>query len=232
MAETDDAKILYWDIETRSLVGDYGSIICIGWKWRGEKSTHVKSVLDIPGKHCLDDKPLVKWFVENVWNEADIAVGWFSAGHDEPFLRTRAIIHNLEAPKNVTTLDLWGKVYKRFKFSKNSLDNVSRQLGLDNKYYTPKEDFEKSLYGDKPAIGRIKKHCRIDVEITEQAYDRFRAFILTHPRISHDNGACRACGSTKLQKRGWRYSAAKGKARVVWCKSCGTWDTKLVSEVE
>jgi uncharacterized protein YprB with RNaseH-like and TPR domain len=232
--EYPKAKILLWDIETRSLVGDYGSILCIGWKWHGDKEAQVKSIHDIPGAHPLDDKALVKWFIKNVWNEADIAVGWYSGdgGHDEPFLRTRAIIHNLPAPKTVTTIDLWRKVYKRFKFSKNSLDNVTRHLKLGNKWYNPPDDFEKVLWGDEAALRRIKRHCKVDVQITGKAYDRFKPFINTHPRVVFDNTKCRTCGSERLQRRGYAYSAAKGKQAKTMCKDCGTWENKTLKDVE
>lgn len=227
-----EAKILIWDIETRGLQADYGSIFCIGWKWYGEKTVHVKSIHDLPGKHLLDDTELVKWFIEEVWNKADIAVGWYSSGHDEPFLRTRAIIHGLEAPKTVTTLDLWGKVWKRFKFSKNSLDNVTRHLKLGNKWYNPPEDFEKVLYGDKSAMKRIVKHCRVDVEITEEAYERLKPYILTHPRVTHDAWKCRVCAGENLQRRGYKFSANKGKQIQVRCNDCGAWDAKRIKELE
>ena len=225
------AKILFWDIETRSLVADYGSIFTIGWKFEGEKKAHVKTIHDIPGKHPLDDSALVKWFSENVWDKADIAVGWYSEGHDEPFIRSRLIIHGDKAPKPVTSLDMWKKVYKRFKFSKNSLDNITRQLNLGNKYYGPREDFEKVLYGDKQAMARIAKHNRVDVEITERAYERFKTFFTIHPRTTHNLRECRVCGSTNLQRRGWAFSSAKGRAIRVSCKDCGAWDTKLPREI-
>jgi uncharacterized protein YprB with RNaseH-like and TPR domain len=227
----EQAKILYWDIETRGLQADYGTIFCIGWKFRGDKKIQVKSIHDIPGKHPLDDRPLIKWFTEEVWSKADIAVGWYSSGHDEPFLRTRMIMHGLDAPKTVTTLDLWGKVWKRFKFSRNSLHNVARKLGLTQKWYNEDADFEKVLYGDKAAMRRIVKHCRIDVQITEEAHERFKSYILAHPRVTHEGWQCRACGSERLQKRGWRYSTAKGRQRLVVCKACGAWDQKSLKEV-
>jgi uncharacterized protein YprB with RNaseH-like and TPR domain len=224
------AKILLWDIETRGLQADYGSILCIGWSWLGEKKVQVKSIHDIPGKHPLDDKALIRWFVQNVWNKADIAVGWYSSGHDEPFLRTRSVLHNLEVPKQVTTLDLWGKVWKRFKFSKNSLDNVSRHLKIGVKYYSPPEDFEKVLWGDKAAMRRIVKHCKIDVELTVKAYKKFAPYVVAHPRVTFDNTACRVCGSSKIQLRGWNFSALKGKTRKVQCQDCGAWDSKSLRE--
>jgi len=230
---SDKAKVLLWDIESRGLVGDYGSILCIGWQWLGEKTVHVKTIHDISGRHPLDDRELVRWFIENVWNRADIAVGWYSGGHDEPFLRTRAILHGLPAPKDVTTLDLWGKVRKRFKFSRNSLDNVSRHLpGVPRKWYNPAPDFEKVLYGDKAALRRIAHHCKVDVQVTEAAYRKFAPFILTHPRVTHDVGRCRTCGSTSLQRRGWKFSAAKGRQIQVRCNACGSWDAKTEKDLE
>lgn len=233
MSKKDEtAKVLIWDIETRGLVGDYGSIFCIGWQWWGEKKIHVHSIYDHPGKHPLDDTGLVKWFVNNVWNEADVAVGWYSGGHDEPFLRTRSIIHHLPAPKPVTTLDLWGKVWKRFKFSKNSLDNVSRHLGLPEKIWSKTSDFEAVLFGDKKAMQRIVRHCYRDVEITTAAYKLFSPYINTPPRLNHDPSTCKYCGGNHFQMRGWRFSAAKGRSRLVLCKDCGHWDTKLPKELK
>lgn len=229
-----EAKILVWDIESRGLVGDYGSILCVGWRWLGEDKVHVKSIHDLPGRHPLDDKPLVKWFIENVWNEADIDVGWYNSGHDQPMLRTRAIIHGLPAPKPVTTCDLWGKVWKRFKFSKNSLHNVAAQLGLTQKWYNKPQDFEAVLYGDKAAMKRIVKHCRIDVEITTQAYDRFKSYVLSHPRVvlGKQPDKCYVCGHDKLQTRGWVYSHLQGRCRRVRClsKTCGAWGQRPEKE--
>lgn len=230
--EDTKARILVWDIETRGLQADYGSILCIGWAWADEGKAHVKSIHDIPGKHPLDDKELIKWFLKHVWTKADIAVGWYSSGHDEPFLRTRSIIHRLDIPKNVTTLDLWGKVWKRFKFSKNSLDNVSRHLKIGEKYYSPPDDFEKVLWGDKAALKRIVKHCKIDVELTLKAYQLLAPYVVAHPRVTFNLGKCRVCGSKHLQRRGYQFSAAKGKQFRVQCQKCGAWDAKSLRDLK
>lgn len=229
--EDTKAKVLIWDIETRGLQADYGSVLCIGWAWLGDKKVQVKSIHDIPGRHPLDDKALIEWFLKNVWSQADIAVGWYSSGHDEPFIRTRSVIHGLEIPKTVTTLDLWGKVWKRFKFSKNSLDNVSRHLKLGEKYYSPPDDFEKVLWGDKAAMKRIVKHCRIDVQLTRDAYEKLKAYVVTHPRTNFDLGTCKVCSSPQLQRRGYNFSAAKGRTMRVQCQGCGAWDTRTLKEV-
>lgn len=224
------ARVLIWDIETRNLVGDYGSVFTIGWKWLGEKRIHVKTIHDIPGKHPLDDSALVIWFTENVWNQADVAVGWFSAGHDEAFLRTRLSIHGYTNFKPVTTLDMWKQVKWRFKWSKNTLDNVTRQLDCPPKYYGPRQDFEKILYGDKAAMKRIAKHNYFDIAATECVYNKLKGFFTAHPRLNYEKGKCHICGSTKLQFRGHQFGANKSRIHRIQCEN-GHWGTRLPREV-
>jgi uncharacterized protein YprB with RNaseH-like and TPR domain len=220
-----EARVLIWDIETRGLEADYGSILCIGWMWNDEGKVHVKSVHDIPGKHFLDDKPLIKWFIENVWSEADHEVGWYNSGHDAPFLRTRALLHGMLPIREVQPVDLWGKIFKRFKFSRNSLDNVAKHLQLDvQKYWNPPADFTKCLVGDKAAMRRIVKHCKHDVLMTKKLYDILGPWARSMPRKRFAiNATCRNCGSEKLQRRGIAYTVHKRPQQRLMCKDCGHW---------
>ena len=218
------AKILVWDIETRNLIADYGSILCIGWQWVGEKKVHVKSIHDIPGKHPLDDKPLVKWFLENVWEKADMEVGWYNCKHDTPFLRSRALLHDLPPIKNVQTIDMWAKSRGRFKFANNRLMTYARHLNTSKqKYWTKTEDFETVLWGHKGAMNRIVKHCRHDVIMTMELYERLKPWWASHPRVTTLGVNCNTCGSQKLQKRGFQYSALRNVKQRLHCQNCGHW---------
>lgn len=232
MRNLPPAKVLLWDIESGpSLNADFGVILCIGYMWLGEKRPKVVTMQDFAQKTPIDDKPLVKWFLENVWNEADIAVGWYSSGHDEPFLRTRAIKHGLPAPKDVTTLDLWAKFRKRFKLRSNRLATVAEFLGLEEKTPVKEDAWLAVLYGSKKAMRYIVDHCRRDVEVLREAYERIKSYVKVHPRVTHDYMKCRVCGSSRLQRRGYSYSAAKGKSCKVQCQECWSWDTKLPKEM-
>lgn len=220
----NEARILVWDIETRNLVADYGSILCIGWRWYGEKRVHVKSIHDVPGKHPLDDKPLVEWFLREVWDLADMEVGWYNSGHDAPFLRSRALLHGLPPIKDVQSVDMWAKSRGRFKFVNNKLMTYARHLHTHKqKYWTPSDDFEKVLYGDKAAMRRIVKHCRHDVDMTYELYERLRPWWKSHPRTKAFGVVCQTCGSQKLQKRGFAYTALRNVKQRLHCQSCGHW---------
>jgi uncharacterized protein YprB with RNaseH-like and TPR domain len=229
----DKAKILVWDIETRSLVADYGSILCIGWQWYGEKKVHVKSIHDVPGKHPLDDKPLVEWFLKNVWDKADMEVGWYNSRHDTPFLRSRALLKGLPPPKEVTNIDMWAKSKFRFKFANNKLMTYARHLHTSKqKYWNPSDDFEKVLYGDKPAMKRLVKHCHHDVVMTMELYEKLKPWWKNHPRVRYAGVNCRTCGSQKLQKRGKAYTAHKYPQQRLHCQNCGHWMQVSTKEAE
>src|SRR5678816_4274910 len=42
------SKLLLWDIESTGLKGDFATILCIGYKWYGERTTKVISIMDFP----------------------------------------------------------------------------------------------------------------------------------------------------------------------------------------
>ena len=57
-----DAKILFFDGEMSNLAGNFGYLICIGYKWAHEKKAHVISITDFPlhKKDCTNDKEILK----------------------------------------------------------------------------------------------------------------------------------------------------------------------------
>ena len=56
------AKILIYDIETTDLNAYWGSLVCVGYKWLGDKNPTVISILDYPGEDVIDDSKLVEAF--------------------------------------------------------------------------------------------------------------------------------------------------------------------------
>ena len=74
-------RLLFLDIETSDLKGDFGNMIAFEYKFKGE-STHVISLLDV-NQHCrtckrvdaVDDKELVKK-AHGVLSQADVICTW------------------------------------------------------------------------------------------------------------------------------------------------------------
>lgn len=224
------AKILLVDIECTNLNADFGVCLAFGYKWFGDKKAKCITVHDHPGANVLDDKPLLVE-ASKIWAEADIVVTWYGLGFDQPFLNSRLIFHRLPILKDVYHLDLWKTSRKQLKFRNNRLATVSEALRTTQKKTPIDPDaWIKILFGDKKAMKYIKEHCLADVDTLEEVYELMRPLVKAHPRVTHDNWKCRSCGSDRLVRRGWKYSAAKGKQIQTVCKACGSWTALNMKE--
>jgi len=194
-------KILTYDIETTDLNSDWGTLLCVGYKWLGDKTPTVISILDYPGVNVLDDSNLVKAFHEII-SQAEMVIGYFSKGFDQPWMQGKYMEHGLPALANVPHVDLFFTAKSNTRLSRKSLDNLVTYFKLGKKYDVSRDDWKLAKIGDPGGIREVIKHCYVDVNLTEKLYlQKFRPYIRTHPRI---NGwlPCRHCGSTKLQRRG------------------------------
>ncbi len=102
---------MFWEagyklnIGTENIVKER-AIICICYKWEGEKKVHS---LRWDKNQC--DKTLLKDFIK-VANDAHELVGHNSDMFDLPWIRTRCLFHNIDMFPNYTTID----TYKISKF--------------------------------------------------------------------------------------------------------------------
>jgi hypothetical protein len=67
----------------------------------------------------------------------------------------------------------------------------------------------------------IVEHCRLDVLVLEEVYQRLRPLILDHP-IMRARGVCR-CGSKRVRYGGYHRTTARVYRRFQ-CLECGKWD--------
>src|SRR5713101_901876 len=100
------SKLLVYDIETTDLDSDWGTLLCVGYKWIGDKETNVLSILDYPGVDFLDDSNLVKAFHQIV-SQADIVITYFGKGFDQPWLTGKYLEHGIPWPPNTPHVDLF-----------------------------------------------------------------------------------------------------------------------------
>jgi uncharacterized protein YprB with RNaseH-like and TPR domain len=223
------SKILTYDIECSDLMGDWGTLICVGYKWIGDKTPTVLSILDYPGKDVLDDSNLVKAFY-NVISEADMVITFFGKGFDQPWMNHKYLENNLPALPNFPHADLFFTAKSLVKVSRKSLDNLVTLYSLGKKYNVSRRNWRLAKAGVPEGIREVMKHCYVDVNLTEKLYFKFRPWIRQHPRISTYD-ACAACGSKKLQRRGRALSTTKGPRQRVQCQGCGHWSLRPWDEV-
>lgn len=225
------SKILFYDIETTDLNADWGTLLCVGYKWLGDKTPTVLSILDYPGKNFLDDSNLVKAFYD-VISQADMVITYFGKGFDQPWMQPKYMLYNLSTLPNVPHVDLFYIAKSNLKLSRKSLDNLVTFFNLGKKYNVSREDWKLAKIGDPHGVAEVIKHCYVDVNLTEKLYlNKLRPYVRMHPRV---NGwlPCRHCGSIKLQRRGYATYVTKNPRVRVQCQKCGGWDTRSEQHVE
>jgi len=221
------ARILLWDIESTGLVADFGTILCVGYKWLGEKTVHVPSIMDYPGwrDDPTDDKRLIKDF-RDILMQADMIITYNGKRFDVPFVTAKLLEHNLPLLPNIPHVDLYFTVKSNLRISRKSLQNVSYYIRSGaEKTAVEGRIWKKAQGGDKASIHYIKRHCVADVEVLERCYMKLRPLCRMHPRVN-GYGTCRYCGSDKLQGRGRQVSILKGAVQRVCCADCSGWDSR------
>ena len=230
---TTEPRILFFDIESTNLAANFGTILCIGWKWHGSKVCRVPTILDTGGKDCLDDKGLVKKFAE-VYNTADYTCGWYSSRFDIPMIRTKLLKHRLPPLAPIPHLDLWRTARYKLKLHSNRLQVVQEFLGTTHdKTPIHFDDWLKAAVGDRKALAHVRKHCELDVRVLEEVFDIMRPLIVDEPNrglMTGETGlVCQSCGSSDVQARGTYISLTRRYKRYN-CQSCGKWMKVRVAE--
>jgi uncharacterized protein YprB with RNaseH-like and TPR domain len=225
----DEPKVLIWDIESGSLNADFGVILCIGWKWLGQKKTHLIKITDNPGydKDRTDDSQVCKDFVK-ILEQADLQVTWYGKRFDEPFLRSRLIYHGIQGNlPPIPHWDGWETARKELKLSYNRLVKLEDFLDLgEKKSPVSGRIWLKAVGGDRKSLKYIFDHCVADVLVLEEAYLKLRPYTrLNRPNLSAIKGrpACPACGEEgRLQSRGYQKNLLT-RWRRYQCQACGAW---------
>jgi uncharacterized protein YprB with RNaseH-like and TPR domain len=220
-------KILFWDIETTHLKADFGTCLCIGYKWAGAAKPKVISITDYESWDTdrTDDSGVIADFAD-VYRQAEIVVTYFGKRFDLPYINAKMAEYGQEFLPNTPHLDLFFTVKSNLALSRKSLQNVGYHLGLSAEK-TPVEGriWKKAATGDPKSVKYIVDHCKADVLLLEEAYYRLRPLIRQHPRVAGPD-PCRTCGSRHLQRRGKVVTALLSPRYRVQCQDCGTWETR------
>lgn len=214
-----EPRILLFDIEATNLSANFGFILCICYKWVGEKRVHTISIRDFARyeRDRTNDSEVVRAFAE-VYKEADIVVGHYSTKFDTPYINARLLYHGLDTLPPTRHIDTWRISKDRLRLNSNRLASISEFLGLGDKSPVLGPQWIRAMAGDASALRYIEKHCRIDVEVLEKTYLKLRALMPQHPNgnlVRKIKKACPICGSKKLTSRGWLLSYTSRKPRFV-----------------
>jgi DNA polymerase elongation subunit (family B) len=199
---------------------EVATVISVAAKWYDSRD-----VLFYSDHHNGHDEMIRQ--VHALVSEADLIVGYNSAGFDMKHLNREFILAGLNPPAPYKNVDLLQTVRKQFKFASGKLDHVAQQLGLGKKTsHAGHELWVRCMRGDDAAWDLMRKYNIQDVRLTEKLYDRLRPWIPNHPHISMYTGAewgCPVCGNKDLSKfrAGTSYANVQ-RYRMYQCP-CGHW---------
>lgn len=227
-------KILLLDIETapntayvwglfkeniplvRLLESSY--VMCWSAKWYGENVTYFSSVYHTTMKKMLQG-------IHDLLSEADAVVHFNGSSFDIPTLNKEFVLHGFKPPSPYKEIDLLQVAKRRFRFTSNKLDFIAQALKLGKKHETTFELWVNCMNKDHEAWKKMEAYNRQDVLLLEKVYDRFKPWIKNHANVSlyNESGlACPNCGSSKVTKRGFAYTALTRFQRYQ-CGGCGNW---------
>lgn len=200
-------------------------MLCFGYKWLGERRTHVVAQPDFPG-YCRrkDDDRHVVTKLRDLLDEADIVIAHNGDKFDLRKARARMLVHKIDPPSPSRTVDTLKVARRQFMFNSNSLGDLGETLGLGGKGNTGGFDtWLGCMAGDPKAWARMIRYCRQDVDLLEAVYLRMLPYIENHPNVAlmgDKPEACCKCGSTLgMKSTGWRYYGVT-KRRRFRCQEC------------
>ncbi len=250
-------KRLFFDIETSPNIGLFWecgyklniphdnivterAIICIGWKWSGERVRieHWEKIdaPDLAGVQTIDEalrlwgnaieateKKLLERFIP-ILESADEVVTQNGDRFDIPWIRTRALHHGIPMSPNVVSIDTYKLAKYKFRFNSNRLDYLSQFMNKRRKIKTDYDLWKDVLLKNcGKALARMVRYCKRDVNILEEVWDEMNPYVQAKSHVGH--GLCPECGGNRVIVNKTRISAAGYKRKCYQCQDCGKYHT-------
>ena len=262
-------KRLFYDIETSFEIGKFwrpswkavirhsdvlieSAIICISYKWEGQKKVH--SVQWDEG--C--DKSLVSAFMD-IALMADETCAHNGDNFDEKIIRTRCLFHGIPCPPRFKSIDTLKKARSHFKFDSNTLEHLAKRLTGEGKTPMEYEDWNliclplipKHLGLDytlpstyHKALKKMVKYCEVDVLKLEEVFHHLQPYIVSNSNVAVTIGGekyhCPKCArANKVWLKHRTTSTGIAKSQFL-CNNCSSYFTtsnkvymtKLADEID
>ena len=178
----------------------------------------------------INDKKLLE-HIYPILAEADAWITWFGKGFDQKFVNTRLMHHNMKPLPPIPHIDGWRTAKSKLKLTSNRLATVQSFLDLPvAKTPVTGKHWNLASGGDPVAADYIIEHCKKDVKVLEQAYEKMLPLIVDSPHMGLIVGkpeSCPRCGIDALKTNpSWVYSSAsrsyqrwQWQAGGGWCKA-------------
>lgn len=182
-------------------------VICICWKWEGEKKVHY-----LTWDNNQNDYEMLKAFMAII-TTADEAVAHYGDNFDMPWFKARLIHFGLGPLPKIKTIDTKAWAARNFYFNSNKLDYLGEFLGFGKKIKTDYSLWtDIVLKGSAAALRKMVVYCQRDVDLLEKVYQKLSVWCApkTHVGVMAglDKWTCPRTGSTNVVKSKTRVTAS------------------------
>jgi len=167
----------FLDIEATNLKADFGIVICYCIKPARRDKIISRCIQPKELKSCYD-KEVVAHLIQKL-QYFDRVITHYGSRFDVPFLRSRALSLGLDFPiyKSLWQTDTWNIARRKLCISSNRLGKIANLLGVkEQKTPITSEHWIGALMGKGKSLEYILDHCRKDVLILEEVYNRINQF--------------------------------------------------------
>ena len=173
-------KIGFLDIEASNTEATFGLVLTYCIKEENGKIYYGK-ITPEEIKNGTYDRNLLKKCIKDMKRFDRLVYYWGGDNRfDIPFLRSRAVLYNLDFPlyKEIKGLDLYTYIKKKFRFHRNRLETACEFFGIPAKAHPIKFDvWVKALGGNQKALNYILTHNKEDVISLEKLYHKVLPYI-------------------------------------------------------
>jgi len=203
------------------------AIICVAWKWEGEKRIHY---LTWDKNQC--DKQLLQEFVE-IMHSADEIITHNGDRFDTPWIRTRCLMHDIPMSPDFVSIDTLKAARSKFKFNSNQLNYIAKFLELGQKKPTGFALWKSIMLDrDASALKKMVNYCKHDVRLLEQIYEKFSPYLTAKSHRGRYVSDCPECGSDHTTISNHKTTAAGYKKTQYQCQDCGRYHTIAASRYD
>ena len=169
----NEDKIGYLDIETSHLKANFG--ICFSWclKEQGNDNIEYAVVTKEEMRDGTLDKRVIQECIDAI-EKYTVIYTYYGTRFDVPFLRTRAMMHNLDFPpaSEILHRDMYYQVRRLMQLHRNRLEVACGVLGIEGKTHINWQYWVMAMTGNEEALAYILEHNKQDVIILEKLHER------------------------------------------------------------
>jgi DNA polymerase elongation subunit (family B) len=206
---------------------DERAIICICWRWEGQKKVHSLNWDDGDDRQMLEEfQPILLLADEVVAHNGDnFDIRWFNGRH---------LLHGLEPIPIAKTVDTLKIAKRRFYLNSYRLDYLAKKLLSRGKIHTGFDLWKDCIERTQPdpeirerSVRKMVRYCKRDVAILEEVWKQVSAY---DPPASHaavalsgnlrDRWKCPHCGAGDVVTNKTRATAKGMVQHQMKCKEC------------